>query len=45
VYRPLQFYKRSQLFIRADDETLSIAMRVKRDHERNRLRDAPQPFT
>jgi hypothetical protein len=28
VYRPLQFHKRSQYFIRADDETLSVAMRV-----------------
>jgi hypothetical protein len=28
MYRPLQFQKRSQLFIRAHDETLSVAMRV-----------------
>jgi predicted metalloprotease len=28
VYRPLQFHKRSQLFVRADDETLSVAIRV-----------------
>jgi hypothetical protein len=28
VYRPLQFQKRSELFVAADDETLSVAMRV-----------------
>jgi len=28
VYRPLQFHKRSQHFISADDETFSVAMRV-----------------
>jgi len=28
VYRPFQFHKRSQDFIGAHDETLSIAMRV-----------------
>jgi len=28
VYRPLQFQKRSQLFICANDETLSVPMRV-----------------
>jgi len=28
VYRPLQFDKRSQDFFGADDETLSVAMRV-----------------
>ena len=28
VYRPLQSQKRSQYFICADDETLSVAMRV-----------------
>jgi hypothetical protein len=28
VYRPLQFQKRSQQFIGANDETLSVAMRV-----------------
>jgi hypothetical protein len=26
VYRPLQFHKRSQLFIGTHDETLSVAM-------------------
>jgi hypothetical protein len=28
MYRPLQFYKRSQHFIRTHNETLSVAMRV-----------------
>jgi hypothetical protein len=28
VYRPLQFQKRSQLFLGTHDETLSVAMRV-----------------
>jgi hypothetical protein len=28
VYRPLQFQKRSQHFIGADDKALSVAMRV-----------------
>jgi hypothetical protein len=28
VYRPFQFNKRSQYFFDADDETLSVAMRV-----------------
>jgi hypothetical protein len=28
VYRPLQFHERSQLFIGALDETLSVAMGV-----------------
>jgi hypothetical protein len=28
VYRPLQFHERSQYFIGADDETLSVAMRA-----------------
>ena len=28
VYRPLQFQKRGQLFIRTHDESLSVAMRV-----------------
>jgi hypothetical protein len=28
VYRPLQFQKRSQYFFDADDETLSVALRV-----------------
>ena len=28
VYRPLQFQKRSQFFIGADDESLSVAMSV-----------------
>jgi hypothetical protein len=28
VYRPLQFHKRSQDFIGANDETLSVAMSV-----------------
>ena len=27
MYRPLQFHKRSQHFIRVHDETLSVAMR------------------
>jgi hypothetical protein len=29
VYRSLQFQKRGQLFIRMDDEALSVAMRVR----------------
>jgi hypothetical protein len=28
MYRPLQFYKRSQHFIHTHNETLSVAMRV-----------------
>jgi hypothetical protein len=32
VYRPLQFQKRSQLFISAHDETLSVVMRVNNPH-------------
>jgi hypothetical protein len=28
MYRPLQFHKRGQLFIGANDETVSVAMRV-----------------
>jgi hypothetical protein len=34
VYRPLQFHERSQLFVAAHDETLSVAMRV---HNPDRL--------
>jgi len=37
VYRPFQFHKRGQLFVRTHDETLFIAMRV---HNPDRL-----PFT
>src|SRR5215831_16206411 len=37
--------KGSQYFIRLNNEALSVAVCVKRDYQRNRLRDAPQPVT
>jgi hypothetical protein len=43
VNRRFEFDKPSQLLIRVNNETLSVAVCVKRDHQRNRLRDAQQP--